>query len=220
MTKIELINEIENVVMNNGGYLNLGWVLLTFRDGELVRLINGCPKKVKYQTIAEIKEYLDTYNKYYAKKTETVETEAETVETEVEKNTENTVEPKATKKDIIMGLHENGEVKCDLATAEELAQEGLIGIKSYENGVLYGEINRSEILKEMFNDVEYNVMERADELWAAGMDDIEIVTDLFDCGCIEDIKYNGDGNWYCRVDWYNILTAFCNRWDNKLDEAA
>ena len=64
-------------------------------------------------------------------------TEAETVETKVE-NTENTVEAetKATKKDIIMGLHENGSVECDLTTAEELAQEGFIKIESYEDGVL------------------------------------------------------------------------------------
>ena len=44
-------------------------------------------------------------------------TEAETVETKVE-NTENTVEAetKATKKDIIMGLHENGSVECFQST--------------------------------------------------------------------------------------------------------
>ena len=100
MTKNEIINEIKSVVMNNGGELSLGWVYLDFRDGELVRFINGCSKKVKYQTIAEIKEYLDTYNKYYAKKTETVETKVENTENtvEVEKNNNNVKNMKFTKK--------------------------------------------------------------------------------------------------------------------------
>lgn len=149
MKKIELINEIENVVMNNGGDLNLGWVYLTFRDGELVRLTNGCPKKVKYQTVAQIKAYLDFYNEYVANK-------AETVETEVENNTEEVSEPKATKKDIIMGLHENNEVKCDLATAEALETDGFIHIDRYEDGVLYGKINYEAVAYAFLLDMDWN----------------------------------------------------------------
>lgn len=149
MKKIELINEIENVVMNNGGDLNLGWVYLTFRDGELVRLTNGCPKKVKYQTVAQIKAYLDFYNEYVAKK-------ADTVETEVDKNTENASEQKATKKDILMGLNKNGEVKCDLATADELVTDGFIHIDGYDDGVLYGKINYEAVAYAFLLDMDWN----------------------------------------------------------------
>ena len=212
MKKIDIINEIKNVVMNNGGNLNLGWVLLTFRDGELVRLTNGCPKKVKYETVAQIKAYLDFYNEYVAKN-------AKTVETEVENDTEYVAEPKATKKDIIMGLHKNGEVKCDLATAEALATEGIIYIDRYEDGVLYGEVEYDAVCEDIIDEDD---LELFDEVRFGKFyhTDINQVTVLYDAGLLKKIWYSGNGLWRCDMNWDNILTDFCKRWNNKLNEAA
>ena len=81
MTKNEIINEIKSVVMNNGGYVNLGWVTIIVNNGEVFRTFNGYSKNVKYEKVAQIQIYLDCLN----------DMEAETVETKVE-NTENTVE--------------------------------------------------------------------------------------------------------------------------------
>ena len=214
MTKNELINEIKSVVMNNGGGLSLGWVYLDFSDGELVRFINGCSKKVKYQTIAEIKEYLDFYNKYYAKKTETVEAKVE--------NTENTVEvkSKATKKDIIMGLHENGSVECDLETAQSIEKEGFIEIDSYEGGLLKGDVCYNKILDEMLDEYDCAWLEMDYKKWAMSLDDIYTVTKLYDKGYINNLDYDGDGIWHCRVKLTNVLSDFCKRWDSKLSEVA
>ena len=81
MTKNEIINEIKSVVMNNGGYVNLGWVTIIVNNGEVFRTLHGYSKNVKYEKITQIQIYLDCLN----------DMEAETVETKVE-NTENTVE--------------------------------------------------------------------------------------------------------------------------------
>ena len=81
MTKNEIINEIKSVVMNNGGYVNLGWVTIIVNNGEVFRTFNGYSKNVKYEKVAQIQIYLDCLN----------DMEAKTVETKVE-NTENTVE--------------------------------------------------------------------------------------------------------------------------------
>ena len=89
MTKKELINEIKSVVMNNGGYVNLGWVTISVINGEVVRTFQCYSKNVKYEKIAQIQIYLDCLN----------DMEAKTVETKVE-NTENTVEAE-TKNEII-----------------------------------------------------------------------------------------------------------------------
>ena len=89
MTKKELINEIKSVVMNNGSYVNLGWVTISVINGEVVRTLHGYSKNVKYEKIAQIQIYLDCLNDMVAK----------TVETKVE-NTENTVE-NMTKNEII-----------------------------------------------------------------------------------------------------------------------
>lgn len=212
MTKIEIINEIKNVVMNNGGNLNLGWVLLTFRDGELVRFTNGCPKKVKYETVAQIKAYLDFYNEYVAKK-------AKTVETEVENDTEYVAETKATKKDIIMGLHKNDEVKCDLATAEALATEGFIYIRNYEDGVLYGEVEYDAVCEDLIDEDDLELFDEVRD-GEFGYHDIDQVTEWYDMGYLKQIEYGGDGKWYCDMDWNGVLDDFCKRWDNKLNEAA
>ena len=89
MTKKELINEIKSVVMNNGGYVNLGWVTIIVNNGEVFRTLHGYSKNVKYEKIAQIQIYLDCLN----------DMEAETVEVKAE-NTENTVE-NMTKKELI-----------------------------------------------------------------------------------------------------------------------
>ena len=83
MTKNEIINEIKSVVMNNGGYVNLGWVTIIVNNGEVIRTLHGYSKNVKYEKIAQIQIYLDCLNDMEA---ETVE-KSETVE--VEKNDNN-----------------------------------------------------------------------------------------------------------------------------------
>lgn len=134
MTKIEMINEMYDVVNNNADVFEYAQMWM----------IKQYAKNVKTTKKATLEQWLSKLNAMVeeAKK-------VETVETEVENNTEEVSESKATKKDIIMGLHENGEVKCDLATAEELATEGFIHIDSYEDGVLYGEIDYNKVVEEM-----------------------------------------------------------------------
>ena len=77
MTKNEIINEIKSVVMNNGGYVNLGWVTIIVNNGDVFRTLHGYSKNVKYEKVAQIQIYLDCLNDMEA-------------ETKVE-NTENTV---------------------------------------------------------------------------------------------------------------------------------
>lgn len=148
-------------------------------------------------------------------------TEAETVETKVE-NTENTVEaePKATKKDIIMGLHENGCVKCDLETAQSIAQEGFIKIRNYEDRVLRGDVCYDKVIDEMFDEYDCVWLEISYKKWAMSLDDIYTVTKLYDKGYINNLDYDGDDIWHCRVNMTNVLSDFCKRWDNKLSEVA
>ena len=138
MTKNEIINEIKSVVMNNGGEVNLGWVTISVINGEVVRTLHGYSKNVKSEKVAQIQIYLDCLNDMEAK---TVE-KSETVE----------VEPKTTKKDIIMGLHENGSVECYFETAYSIAQEGFIEIESYEDGLLRGNVCYDKVMNEMFDD--------------------------------------------------------------------
>lgn len=148
-------------------------------------------------------------------------TEAETVETKVE-NTENTVEAetKATKKDIVMGLHENGSVECDLETAQSIAQEGFIEIESYEDGVLKGNVCYDKVMDEMFDEYDCVWLEISYKKWAMSLDDIYTVTKLYDKGYINNLDYDGDDIWHCRVNMTNVLSDFCKRWDNKLSEVA
>ena len=148
-------------------------------------------------------------------------TEAETVETKVE-NTENTVEvePKSTKKDIIMGLHENNSVECDLETAQSIAQEGFIEIESYEDGLLKGDVCYGKILDEMLDEYDCAWLEIAYKKWAMSLNDIYTVTKLYDKGYINNLDYDGDNIWHCRVKMTNVLSDFCKRWDNKLSEVA
>ena len=133
MTKNEIINEIKNVVINNGGYVNLGWVTIIVNDGEVFRTLHGYSKNVKSEKIAQIQIYLDCLNDMEA---ETVETKAENTENtvEVEKNNNNVEDMKFTKKnkDILfkciwgafryfsnmerreVGDYEFGQLVCDM----------------------------------------------------------------------------------------------------------
>lgn len=148
-------------------------------------------------------------------------TEAETVETEVE-NTENAVETetKATKKDIIMGLHENGSVECDLETAQSIEKEGFIKIDSYEGGLLKGDVCYDKVLDEMFDEYDCVWVGTDDKKCPMSLDDIYTVTKLYDKGYINNLDYDGDGIWHCRVRLTNVLNDFCKRWDIKLSEVA
>lgn len=211
MTKNEIINEIKSVVMNNGGYVNLGWVTIIVNNGEVFRTLNGYSKNVKYEKIAQIQIYLDCLNDMEAKK----------VETKVE-NTENTVkvEPKATKKDIIMGLHENSSVECDLETAQSIEKEGFIEIESYEGGLLKGDVCYDKVLDEMFDGYDCVWLEISHKKWAVALGNIYTLTKLYDKGYINNLDYDGGNIWHCRVKMTNVLSDFCKRWDSKLSEVA
>lgn len=143
MTKIEIINEMYNVVNNNAD-------VFQYADKYM---INVYAKDVKTTKKTTLEQYLAKLNAMVeeAKK-------VETVETEVENDTEYVAETKATKKDIIMGLHKNNEVKCDLATAEALATEGFIIIDRYEDGILYGEIDYEAVAYAFLLDMDWNII--------------------------------------------------------------
>ena len=151
-------------------------------------------------------------------------TKAETVEAKVEntENTENTVEAetKVTKKDIIMGLHENGSVECDLETAQSIAQEGFIEIENYKDGVLKGDVCYGKVLDEMFDEYDCFFIKTDYKKWAMSLNDIYTVTKLYDKGYINNLDYDGDGIWHCMVNFTNVLSDFCKRWDSKLSEVA
>ena len=146
-------------------------------------------------------------------------TKAETVEAKVE-NTENTVEvePKATKKDIIMGLHENDNVECDLETAQSIAQEGFIEIESYEDGLLRGNVCYYKVMNEMFDDYDCVLVEISHKKWAVALYNIYTLTKLYDKGYINNLDYDGGNIWHCRVKLTNVLSDFCKRWNSKLNE--
>ena len=165
---------------------------------------------------AELESFLNDIKYAHSLKCNT-----ETVETEVE-NTENTVdvEPKATKKDIIMGLHENGSVECDLETAQSIEKEGFIEIDSYEDGLLRGDVCYGKILDEMLDEYDCAFLEISYKKWAMSLDDIYTVTKLYDKGYINNLDYDGDDIWHCRVRLTNVLSDFCKRWDSKLSEVA
>lgn len=131
MTKIEIINEMYDVINNNADVFQYPekWMTEKYAD------------KVRTTKKAELEHWLAKLNAMVEEAKN-----AKTVETEVENNTENVAEPKATKEDIIMGLHENGSVECDLETAQSIAQEGFIEIESYEDGVLKGNVCYDKVI--------------------------------------------------------------------------
>ena len=197
MTKKELRAEIEKLQKAYG---------LRYYSG-----INSMKK-------AELESFLNDIKYAHSLK---CSTEVETVETEVE-NTENTVEveTKATKKDIIMGLHENGSVECDLETAQSIAQEGFIEIESYEDGVLKGNVCYDKVMNEMFDEYDCVWVGTDDKKCPMSLDDIYTVTKLYDKGYINNLDYDGDNIWHCMVKMTNVLSDFCKRWDSKLSEVA
>ena len=218
MTKNEIINEIKSVVMNNGGEVK-GTHSGSLRffigeNGELfMQYSASCNyrkyvvKNMKYLTkyqlercLSDIKFYVE---KYYNTETETVETE-----------------PKATKKDIMMGLHENGSVECDLETAQSIEKEGFIKIDSYEGGLLKGDVCYDKILDEMLDEYDCAFTEISHKKCMLSLDDIYTVTKLYDKGYINNLDYDGDGIWHCMVKLTNVLSDFCKRWDIKLSEVA
>ena len=136
-----------------------------------------------------------------------------------ENDTECVAEPKATKKDIVIGLHENGSVECDLETAQSIAQEGFIEIESYEDGLLRGKVCYDKVMNEMFDDYDCVWVGTDDKKCPMSFDDIYTVTKLYDKGYINNLDYDGNGIWHCRVRLTNVLSDFCKRWNNKLSEA-
>lgn len=124
-----------------------------------------------------------------------------------------------TKKEIILSLHKNDEVKCDLAIAEALAIDGFIHIDNYEDGVLYGEVDYDAVCEDLIDEDD---LELFDEVRDGKFyhRDINYVTDWYDFGYLNTIEYDCNGLWRCKVDWDGVLDDFCKRWDNKLNEAA
>ena len=137
-----------------------------------------------------------------------------------ENDTECVAEPKATKKDIVMGLHENDSVECDLETAQSIAQEGFIEIESYEDGVLKGNVCYDKVMNEMFDEYDCVWVGTDNKKCPMSLDDIYTVTKLYDKGYINNLDYDGDNIWHCRVNMTNVLSDFCKRWDIKLSEVA
>lgn len=205
MTKIEIINEMYDVVNNNAD-------VFQYADKYM---INVYAKYIKTTKKATLEQYLAKLNAMVeeAKK-------VETVETEVENDTEYIAETKATKKDIIMGLHKNDEVKCDLAIAEALATEGFIEIESYEDGLLRGNVCYDKVMNEMFDDYDCVWVGTNDKKCPMSLDDIYLLTKLYDKGYINNLDYDGDNIWHCMVNFTNVLSDFCKRWDSKLSEVA
>ena len=204
MTKNEIINEIKSVVMNNGGEVKHGQIRYFINENGdvMVDHSTGRGKNVNYESKAQLEVDLDV------------------VKMLVEKYCNTEAETKATKKDIIMGLHENDSVECDLETAQSIAQEGFIEIKSYEDGLLRGNVCYDKVMNEMFDDYDCVWVGTDDKKCPMSLDDIYTVTKLYDKGYINNLDYDGDNIWHCMVNFTNVLSDFCKRWDNKLNEAA
>ena len=90
MTKIEIINEIKSVVMNNGGEVKHGQIRYFINENGdvMVDHSTGRGKNINYESKAQLEIDLDVV-KFFVE--DYYSTEAKTVETKVE-NTENTVE--------------------------------------------------------------------------------------------------------------------------------
>ena len=204
MTKNEIINEIKSVVMNNGGEVKHGQIRFFINENGdvMVDHSTGRGKNVNYESKAQLEVDLDV------------------VKMLVEKYCNTEVETKATKKDIIMGLHENDSVECDLETAQSIAQEGFIEIKSYEDGLLRGNVCYDKVMNEMFDDYDCVWVGTDNKKCPMSLDDIYTVTKLYDKGYINNLDYDGDNIWHCMVNFTNVLSDFCKRWDSKLSKVA
>ena len=204
MTKNEIINEIKSVVMNNGGEVKHGQIRYFINENGdvMVDHSTGRGKNVNYESKAQLEVDLDV------------------VKMLVEKYCNTEAETKATKKDIIMGLHENDSVECDLETAQSIAQEGFIEIESYEDGLLKGNVCYDKVMDEMFDDYDCVWVGTDDKKCPMSLDDIYLLTKLYDKGYINNLDYDGDNIWHCMVNFTNVLSDFCKRWDSKLSKAA
>ena len=204
MTKNEIINEIKSVVMNNGGEVKHGQIRYFINENGdvMVDHSTGRGKNVNYESKAQLEVDLDV------------------VKMLVEKYCNTEVETKATKKDIIMGLHENGSVECDLETAQSIAQEGFIEIESYEDGLLRGNVCYDKVMNEMFDDYDCVWVGTDNKKCPMSLDDIYLLTKLYDKGYINNLDYDGDNIWHCMVNFTNVLSDFCKRWDSKLSKVA
>ena len=204
MTKNEIINEIKSVVMNNGGEVKHGQIRYFINENGDVMVDHSTRrgKNVNYESKAQLEVDLDV------------------VKMLVEKYCNTEAETKATKKDIIMGLHENDSVECDLETAQSIAQEGFIEIESYEGGVLKGDVCYDKVMNEMFDEYDCVWVGTDNKKCPMSLDDIYTVTKLYDKGYINNLDYDGDDIWHCMVNFTNVLSDFCKRWDSKLNEAA
>ena len=204
MTKNELINEIKSVVMNNGGEVKHGQIRFFINEDGDVMLdhCTGRGKNAIYESKAQLEVDIDVVKMF------------------VEKYCNTEAEPKATKKDIVMGLHDNGCVKCDLETAQSIEKEGFIEIERYEDGVLRGNVCYDKVVIEMFDEYDYAFTEVYLKKCMLSLDDIYTVTKLYDKGYINNLDYDGDNIWHCRVRLTNVLSDFCKRWDSKLSKVA
>lgn len=209
MTKNEIINEIKSVVMNNGGEVKHGQIRFFINENGDV-MADHCTrrgKNVNYESKAQLEADLDVVKMLVEKY---CNTEAKTVEAET----------KATKKDIVMGLHENGSVECDLETAKSIEKEGFIKIESYEGGLLKGDVCYDKVLDEMFDGYDCVWLEISHKKWAVALGNIYTLTKLYDKGYINNLDYDGGNIWHCRVKMTNVLSDFCKRWNSKLNEVA
>ena len=204
MTKNELINEIKSVVMNNGGEVKHGQIRFFINEDGDVMLdhCTGRGKNAIYESKAQLEVDIDVVKMF------------------VEKYCNTEAEPKATKKDIVMGLHDNGCVKCDLETAQSIEKEGFIEIERYEDGVLRGNVCYDKVVIEMFDEYDYAFTEVYLKKCMLSLDDIYTVTKLYDKGYINNLDYDGDDIWHCMVNFTNVLSDFCKRWDSKLSKVA
>ena len=204
MTKNEIINEIKSVVMNNGGEVKHGQIRFFINEDGDVMLdhCTGRGKNAIYESKAQLEVDIDVVKMF------------------VEKYCNTEAEPKATKKDIVMGLHDNGCVKCDLETAQSIEKEGFIEIERYEDGVLRGNVCYDKVVIEMFDEYDYAFTEVYLKKCMLSLDDIYTVTKLYDKGYINNLDYDGNGIWHCRVRLTNVLSDFCKRWDSKLSKVA
>ena len=204
MTKNEIINEIKSVVMNNGGEVKHGQIRYFINENGdvMVDHSTGRGKNVNYESKAQLEVDLDV------------------VKMLVEKYCNTEVETKATKKDIIVGLHENDSVECDLETAQSIEKEGFIKIESYEGGVLKGNVCYDKVMNEMFDEYDCVWVGTDNKKCPMSLDDIYLLTKLYDKGYINNLDYDGDNIWHCMVNFTNVLSDFCKRWDGKLSKVA
>lgn len=120
-----------------------------------------------------------------------------------------------TKKEIIMSLYKNGKAKCDLSTAESLANDGFIVIDRYEDCVLYGFIFWDAIIEEVMDEDEMMVFLMAHsgfENWCEGY---KIMKELYSKGYLVDwVEDEENETCYANQNFDKVLSDFCKRFDN------